>query len=84
MRLRVPEGKEYLIHGRLYKAGDEFDAPTDREAKLWTATGLAEEIPFKRGPGRPSKSATVEAKEPPKVETEAGHYSRRDMRAEDE
>ena len=86
MRLLVPEGREYLIHGRTYRAGDEFDAP-EKEGALWLATGLAcrpragqlrletEAMePFKRGPGRPRKSET---KEP-------ALYERKDMRAVDD
>ena len=75
MRLRVPEGKEYRIHGRLYKAGEEFDAP-DKDGQLWKVTGLAEEI-VRRGPGRPRKIETPEMREP-------ARYERKDMRAEDE
>jgi hypothetical protein len=85
MRLRVPDGKSYEVHGRIYKSGEIFEAP-DKEGDLWKATGLAEEAgepvctidatvetaPFKRGPGRPRK-----------IEAEAPSYLRRDMRAED-
>ena len=85
MRLRVPVGKRYQVRGVTLKEGDEFDAP-DQEGLLWVATRLAEkvaketapaasaasDVPFKRGPGRPRKVL---------IETEAGRYDRRDLRA---
>jgi hypothetical protein len=79
VRLRVPEGKEYCIHGHVYRAGDEFDAP-EKEAQLWKITGLAEDAStasssFRRR-GRPPKPEP-EIKEP-------ARYERKDMRAQDE
>jgi len=95
MRLRVSEGREHTIHGRLYKAGEEFDAP-DKEAALWLATGLADKpIERTRAPvaqeQRPSHEvAAMESfkrgsGKPRRNETkEPAFYERKDMRAVDD
>ena len=84
MRLRVPEGKEFQIHGRLYKAGEEFDAP-DKEGALWKATGLATEVAEELPLWRETKAMKAErhANKRDDAKEETGRYSRKDMRAED-
>jgi hypothetical protein len=83
MKLRVPEGKEFLIHGHLYKAGEEFDAP-DKEGQLWKATGLANEVADDIPRWLDRKSTKAEKKKTEtKEEMPAARYDRKDMRAED-
>jgi hypothetical protein len=92
MRLIMNPGHERIVFGRRVRAGDEFDVPDEHEARVWVLVGWAREAPpkaksmnaepapqapgppVKRGPGRPRKYPV--GKSP--------HYSRRDMRAEDE
>jgi hypothetical protein len=91
MRLVMNPGREHVVYGRRVRGGDEFDVP-EVDARLWKLLGWARdapsklksmnaepapqapEPPVKRGPGRPRKYPVGESP----------HYSRRDMRAEDE